>query len=182
MTTIIPFLAIFLIPVWFIVGGRLSKAKGPIIATEFGFRAFRWPELYLSAYPYSPSYPRAAIQKQDLIAWRFLLRLQLVFCKKRKSNRTELCNAPNAHIEDLRVPLELAGSIKKYQEAQETYNSGFMKCFTPGYLLGLLFKKPRVAAESVYGQNIGGAVVSNYTFLLSAFWFSFITSLLIGIH
>ncbi len=36
----------------------------------------------------------------------------------------ELCNAPNMHIEGPRprALLELAGSSKRYQEAQETYN------------------------------------------------------------
>ncbi|KAK0436611.1 hypothetical protein EV421DRAFT_1114636 [Armillaria borealis] len=39
----------------------------------------------------------------------------------------------------------------------------------PEYLLGLLFEKLRVAAESFYGQNIGGAVVSIPSFYVTDF-------------
>ncbi|PBK87313.1 hypothetical protein ARMGADRAFT_1168665 [Armillaria gallica] len=61
-----PFFAIFLILAWFaLVDGRLSYDEGPIISiggsvVNLVIRAFRWLQLYPSAYPCPPSYSRAA--------------------------------------------------------------------------------------------------------------------------
>ncbi|KAK0236591.1 hypothetical protein EDD85DRAFT_952555 [Armillaria nabsnona] len=155
-----PFFAIFLIPAWFVfVDGRLSDDEGPIIGIEFG-------------YPYS----RVAIQGQDLSSLEILAEVHSSLNTAHPRIGHEPCHTPNVYIEDLRVLIEPASSIRKYQEEHEIYNSGSIQHiapggapFTPEYLLGLLFEKLRVAAESVSGQNIGGAVVSIPYFYVTDF-------------
>ncbi|PBK87314.1 hypothetical protein ARMGADRAFT_465226 [Armillaria gallica] len=64
--------------------------------------------------------------------------------------------------------LALSGSIRKTRKSitADPYNTPLL---TPEYLLGLLFEKLRLTVESVYGQNLGGTVVSIPSFYVTDF-------------
>ncbi|KAK0229467.1 hypothetical protein EDD85DRAFT_129544 [Armillaria nabsnona] len=139
----ISFLAIFFIPASFtLVEGRFSKVEDPIICQlsmagivsvylpVFSKLFSRGVRLYQLV---ARRRHRSRIQRQDLSSLEVLAgsALQSVLCRKRNSNRTRAM-----HIEDPKALLELAGSIKKYQEAQKTYNISIQYTaldWTPSY-------------------------------------------------
>ncbi|KAK0189938.1 hypothetical protein F5146DRAFT_645713 [Armillaria mellea] len=142
--------------------------------------ARRWP----------PLKHHSRIQGQDSSSLEVLAEVRSSLCFVEILIGHEPCNALNVHIDDIRVLLEPAGSIRKYQEDQEIYNGGYMLLSsgipfvrlssislslhwrevmkTSEYLLSLFFEM-RVAAESIYVQDIDGAVVSIPSFYVTDF-------------